>query len=121
MGVLKRIAKQQKRRRFRVRNRLRRDAAGKPRLSVHRSGKHIYAQLIDDVSGTTLASANTLQSEAGVAYGGNAEAAKAVGKLIAERAAEKGVSEVVFDRGVYKYHGRVAALADSAREHGLKF
>ena len=121
MSVLKRIAKQQQRRRYRVRNRVRRDGGVKPRLTVHRSGKHIYAQVIDDTQGVTVAAASTVQSDAGVTSGGNTEAAQVVGKLIAERAVAKGVSEVVFDRGVYKYHGRVAALAQSAREHGLKF
>ena len=97
--------------------------AERPRLNVSRSLQHIYAQLIDDVTGTTLATASTVDAglRAALKTGGNVEAAKAVGKLIAERAQEKGVSAVVFDRGGYKYHGRVQALADSAREGGLKF
>lgn len=97
--------------------------AERPRLNVSRSIQHIYAQLIDDSSGHTLASASTLDTglKAEVKSGGNIAAAKAVGKLIAARAQEKGVTTVVFDRGGYKYHGRVQALADSAREGGLQF
>lgn len=121
MSVLKRIAKQRTRRGFRVRNRVRRDASKKPRLTVFRSGKHIYAQIVDDVTGQTLVSANSLQGEGKSSYGGNKEAAERIGSLIAQRALAKGVEQVVFDRGIYKYHGRVAALADSAREAGLKF
>ncbi|HZT43485.1 MAG TPA: 50S ribosomal protein L18 [Chthonomonadaceae bacterium] len=97
--------------------------AERPRLNVSRSLQHIYAQLIDDKNHHTLAAASTLdKSLRGKAKtGGNVEAAKAVGKLIAERGREKGVTAVVFDRGGYKYHGRVRALADSAREAGLQF
>ena len=90
-----------------------------PRLNVFRSNKNIYAQLIDDVAGVTLASASTLDKE--VSKGTKTEQAIVVGKLVAERAVAKGISEVVFDRGGYLYHGRVKALADSARENGLKF
>jgi large subunit ribosomal protein L18 len=111
------------RRKQRVRNALRRSANGRPRLSVFRSSKHIYAQVIDDLKGETLASASSLEKtmrEAGNT-GANIDAAKAVGKLVAERAVEKGVTEVVFDRGRFLYHGRVKALADAAREAGLKF
>ena len=91
-----------------------------PRLNVFRSLKHIYAQLIDDVNGVTLCSAST--AEKGFEeYGGNVEAAKKVGKILAERAAEKNITEVVFDRGGYIYHGRVQGLAEGAREGGLKF
>ncbi len=91
-----------------------------PRLNVYRSLKHIYAQLIDDVKGVTLCSAST--AEKGFEeYGGNVEAAKKVGKLLAERAAEKNITDVVFDRGGYIYHGRVQGLAEGAREGGLKF
>ena len=90
-----------------------------PRLNVFRSNKNIYAQLIDDVAGVTLASASTLDKE--VSKGTKTEQAVVVGKLVAERAVAKGISEVVFDRGGYLYHGRVKALADSARENGLKF
>ena len=91
-----------------------------PRLNVFRSAKHIYAQLIDDDKGVTLVSASTVEKEF-TEYGGNADAAKAVGKKIAERAAEKGIKECVFDRGGYIYHGRVASLAEGAREGGLDF
>jgi large subunit ribosomal protein L18 len=95
----------------------------RPRLSVFRSSKHIYAQLIDDVSGTTLISASTLDKElAGqISNGGNVEAARKVGELIAKRSKEKGYEAVVFDRGGYLYHGRIQALADAAREAGLQF
>lgn len=110
------------RRRFRVRNNLN-TKDNRPRLSVFRSNKHIYCQVIDDLKGVTLASASTRDKNlAGeVGYGGNADAAKIVGKAIAERAKEAGVSDVRFDRGPYRYHGRVAVLADAAREGGLKF
>ena len=111
------------RRKQRVRNALRRSANGRPRLSVFRSSKHIYAQVIDDLKGETVASASSLEKtmrDAGKT-GANIDAAKAVGKLLAERAVQKGVKEVVFDRGSYLYHGRVKALADAAREGGLQF
>jgi large subunit ribosomal protein L18 len=107
----------------RVRRALKSAANGRMRLSVHRSSKHIYAQVIDDLSGATLAAASSLekvQREAGKT-GANVDAAKTVGKLVAERAAEKGIKDVVFDRGRYMYHGRVKALADAAREGGLNF
>ena len=91
-----------------------------PRLCVFRSAKHIYAQIIDDVNGVTLASASTLEKDFG-AYGGNKEAAAKVGKLVAERALEKKIETVVFDRGGFIYTGRVKELADGAREGGLKF
>ena len=91
-----------------------------PRLNVFRSLKHIYAQLIDDDKGVTLVSASSVEKDF-TEYGGNADAAKAVGKKIAERAAEKGIKECVFDRGGYIYHGRVASLAEGAREGGLDF
>ena len=91
-----------------------------PRLNVFRSTNNIYAQLIDDVKGVTLCSASTLDKEIDV-YGGNKDAARKVGQLIAKRAADKGITEVVFDRGGYIYHGRVKALADAAREAGLEF
>ncbi|MCA9072893.1 MAG: 50S ribosomal protein L18, partial [Planctomycetaceae bacterium] len=113
------------RRRFRVRNSVRRAAraTARPRLSVFRSNKHIYAQVIDDLEGRTLASASTMEKDVAGSggYGGNKEFAAKIGKLIAERAMEKGVKEVVFDRGPYQYHGRIAALADAAREAGLQF
>ena len=91
-----------------------------PRLNVYRSLSNIYAQLIDDVAGVTLASASTVEKDFNQ-YGGNIEAAKAVGKALADRAKAKGIEECVFDRGGYVYHGRVAAVADGAREGGLKF
>jgi len=95
----------------------------RPRLSVFRSSKHIYAQLIDDVQGVTVAAASTLDKELaeGIGNGGSVEAAKKVGELIAKRAQSKGVAKVVFDRGGYLYHGRIQALADAAREGGLEF
>ena len=97
--------------------------SGRARLSVFRSSKHIYAQLIDDVKGTTMAAASSLEKtmREGAKTGANSAAAKAVGKLIAERAKEKGIKDVVFDRGGYLYHGRIKALADAAREGGLNF
>ena len=94
--------------------------AERPRLSVFRSSNHIYAQVIDDVAGVTLAAVNSTEKDFGMA-GGNKAAAKKVGELVAKRALEKGISEVVFDRGGYVYHGRVAELAEGAREGGLKF
>ena len=111
--------------RQRVHSRIRAKMAGtpeRPRLNVYRSVNHIYTQLIDDANGVTLASASTMSPKGTERkVGGNIEAAKAVGKLIAERAAEKGIKKVVFDRGGYLYHGRVKALADAARESGLDF
>lgn len=111
------------RRKARVRRSLRARAYGKPRLSVHRSSKQIYAQIIDDEAGRTLASASSLEKDQREALksGANIAAAEAVGKLIAERAKAAGVTEVVFDRGAYMYHGRVKALAEGAREGGLEF
>jgi len=96
---------------------------GRARLSVFRSSRHIYAQVIDDARGETLASASSLEKSMrdSAKTGANVEAAKAVGKLVAERALQKGVEAVVFDRGSYLYHGRIKALADAAREGGLKF
>lgn len=110
-------------RKARVRTALKVAANGKPRLSVFRSGKHIYAQIIDDAKGATVASASTLDKEArsAISKSSTVEAAGFIGKLIAERAVKSGVNEVVFDRGGYIYHGRVKALADAAREAGLKF
>ncbi len=97
-------------------------SAERPRLNVYRSLNHIYTQVIDDATGTTLASASTVQKKGEEKKaGGNVEAAKAVGKLIAERAQAAGVKKVVFDRGGYLYHGRIKALADAAREAGLEF
>lgn len=109
------------RRRERLRYQLRQKSVGRPRLSVFRSGKHIYAQVIDDRKGVTLAAASSLDEALTVKTGANKDAATAVGKLIAERAIAAGVKTVVFDRGGYQYHGRVAALATAAREGGLSF
>lgn len=122
MTKIKRLQRQRQRRTFRVRNRLKADAS-RPRLSVFRSHKHIYAQIIDDSAGRTLAAASTLdkQLRGQITYGGNKAAAAMVGKLLAERALQNGIKEVYFDRGRYKYHGRLAALADAAREAGLVF
>ncbi len=108
------------RRAARVRRSLKKVAGGRPRLSVHRSNANIYAQVIDDQTGTTLAAASSLDKDFN-GKGGNIEAAQAIGKLVAERAAKAGVSEVVFDRGGFLFHGRVKAVADAAREGGLKF
>jgi len=93
----------------------------RPRLSVYRSEKNIYAQIIDDVNSVTLVSASTLDKSLNLKVGGNKESAKLVGELIAKKALEKGISEVVFDRGGYVYHGRIQSLAEAAREAGLKF
>jgi large subunit ribosomal protein L18 len=110
------------RRKRRVRLKLRSNSGGRLRLSVYRSSKHIYAQVIDDASGRTLASASTKDAEIGtLKTGANVDAAKAVGDLIARRAIAAGIKEVVFDRGGYMFHGRVKALADAAREGGLSF
>ena len=111
------------RRKARVRLAIRKNAGGRPRLSVFRSSKQIYAQVIDDARGVTLASASTLEkaSREGGKTGADKAAAEQIGKLVAQRAVEAGVTEVVFDRGAYMYHGRVKALADGAREGGLKF
>ena len=95
--------------------------AERPRLNVFRSSKHIYAQIIDDVAGKTIVAASSLEKAFTENYGGNCDAAKAVGKMVAEKALEKGIKTVVFDRGGYIYHGRVAALAEGAREGGLEF
>ena len=107
-------------RRLRVRNKLRKVNAGRVRLSVHRSNKNISAQLIDDVNGVTLASASTLEKDLGVIGQNNMEAASKVGSAIAERAKKAGVSEAYFDRGGFLFHGKVKAVADAAREGGLK-
>ncbi len=104
----------------RIRKKLR-GTAERPRLAVFRSVLHIYAQVIDDTQGRTLVSASTLTGKTGGKTGGNLAAAKEIGKAVAERAKEKGINKVVFDRGGYIYHGRVKALADAAREAGLEF
>jgi large subunit ribosomal protein L18 len=111
------------RRRSRVRKSIRAKSAGRPRLSVHRSSEHIYAQVIDDEKGVTLAAASTLEKDlrSSLKTGADKAAAAVVGKLVAERAIKAGVTAVVFDRGAYLYHGRIKALADAAREGGLDF
>jgi large subunit ribosomal protein L18 len=109
-----------KKRHARVRTKLSGTAA-RPRLNVYRSNKHIYAQLIDDVNGVTLASASTLDKEVSLESTSNKDAAVMIGELVAKRAVEKGIKSVVFDRGGYLYHGRIQALADAARENGLEF
>jgi large subunit ribosomal protein L18 len=122
MSHERRVGRQRQRRGFRVRNRLKQDA-NRPRLSVFRSHENCYAQIIDDQAGKTLVAASTQEKtmRGELRYGGNKAAAAAVGKAIAARALEAGIKEVVFDRREYKYHGRVAALADAAREAGLVF
>ncbi|HSU66054.1 MAG TPA: 50S ribosomal protein L18 [Tepidisphaeraceae bacterium] len=109
------------RRRRRVRSALRARSSGKPRLSVHRSGRHIYAQVIDDAAGRTIAAASTLDKDLKGKTGATKDGAATVGKTLAERAKAAGVSSVVFDRGGFLFHGRVKALADAAREGGLEF
>jgi large subunit ribosomal protein L18 len=98
-----------------------RGSAERPRLSVYRSVKHIYAQIVDDTTGQTLVAVNSDQKEVALKHGGNKAAATAIGKLLAGKALAKGITQVAFDRNGYKYHGRVKALADAAREGGLKF
>ena len=109
------------RRRRRVRTALKARGGLRPRLSVHRSGKHIYAQIIDDAAGTTVAAASTLEKDVRDTSGANIGAAQSVGKRVAERAQAAGVTTVVFDRGGFLFHGRVKALATAAREAGLEF
>ena len=111
------------RRKATVRRAIKEAATGRARLTVFRSSKHIYAQVIDDAKGATVAAASSIEKDmrGNLKTGANIEAAKAVGKLVAERAKQKGVTAVVFDRGGYLYHGRIKALADAAREGGLKF
>jgi len=119
--MIKKIEKKEIR--SRIHKRIRRKLSGtaeRPRLAVFRSVAHIYAQVIDDVAGTTVVSASSVD-KGGKTNGGNVAAAKSIGKLVAERAKEKGIKSVVFDRGGYPYHGRVKALADAAREAGLEF
>jgi large subunit ribosomal protein L18 len=108
-------------RRRRVRTSLLAKRGLRARLSIHRSGRHIYAQVIDDEAGKTLASASTLEKDARATTGATVDAAAAVGKIIAERAKKAGVTKVVFDRGGFLFHGRVKALAEGAREGGLEF
>ena len=109
------------RRRRRVRTALKATSGGRPRLSVHRSGRHIYAQIIDDAAGRTVAAASTLDKDLRGNANATTEGAKLVGKTLAERAKAAGVTNVVFDRGGFLFHGRVKALADAARESGLEF
>jgi len=120
---MSRLSDRTARRTATVRRKLKLAARGRARLSVFRSSKHIHAQLIDDDKGVTLAAASSLEktTREGAKTGANIDAAKVVGKLIAERAVEKGIKDVVFDRGGYLYHGRVKALADAARAGGLNF
>ena len=108
-------------RRQRVRTKLRAKCSVRPRLSVHRSGRHIYAQIIDDAAGKTVAAASTLEKDARSSTGATVAAATAVGKAVAERAKAAGVTSVVFDRGGFLFHGRVKAVAEGAREGGLEF
>jgi large subunit ribosomal protein L18 len=116
------VDKDQRRQRIHVRIRERvRGSGERPRLAVFRSLKHIYAQVIDDRAGQTLAAASSAEKNSAVKSGGNLAGAKEIGKLVAERAKSKGLKQVVFDRGGYLYHGRVKALAEAAREAGLEF
>jgi large subunit ribosomal protein L18 len=117
------LKKQTERRKARVRRAIKATAGTRVRLSVFRSSKHIYAQVIDDRKGETVASASSMEKDmrGSLKTGANIEAAKAVGKMVAERAAAKGIKDVVFDRGGYIFHGRIKALADAAREGGLNF
>jgi len=118
------IAKKRRQDRIRRHKRIRKSVEGtaqRPRLAVFRSNRHISAQLIDDLNGVTIASASTNEAELVKANGSNIDAAGSVGTLIAKRAKEAGIDAVVFDRGGFRYHGRVAALADAAREEGLQF
>jgi len=108
-------------RRQRVRTKLRAKGTMRPRLSIHRSGRHIYAQIIDDTAGKTLVAASSLEKDARSTTGATVDAANAVGKTVAERAKAAGVTQVVFDRGGFLFHGRVKALAEGAREGGLEF
>ena len=120
--MITQTSKNQTRRKVHVR--IRRKVTGtaeRPRLSIYRSLNHIYAQVVDDLQGVTLAAASSNEKGDGKRSGGNVASAKALGKMIAERAKAKGITRVVFDRGGYQYHGRVKALADAAREAGLKF
>lgn len=123
MPVAKSLDKRRQRRVWRVRNQIKRFATARFRLSIFRSNKHIYAQVIDDAAGVTVAFAGSDELEFRTQFpnGGNCDAATAIGKLVAQRCLATGASVVVFDRGAYKYHGRVAALAESARSSGLQF
>ena len=116
------INRQRQRRRFRVRNRIR-GTQERPRLTIHRTLRHMYAQVIDDTRGKTLAAASTMDKDVAgqLKTGGNKDSAAAVGQAVAQRALAAGVKQVCFDRGCFKYHGRVASLADAARKAGLEF
>ena len=118
MDRLKRMARKRENRAFRVRRKVRGDAE-RPRLSVHRTSKHIYAQIVDDLSGRTLVSASSLQLK--IERGGNVAAATTVGTALGEKAKEAGIAAVGFDRGAFRYHGRVKALADAVRKVGVSF
>lgn len=120
MDLQKTKHRRQLRRRRHVRSKVK-GTAERPRLTVYRSSKHIYAQLIDDLNGVTLAAASSRDKGAGIKYGGNVKASQAIGKKLAEVALAKGIKLAAFDRGHYRYHGRIKALADAAREGGLKF
>lgn len=122
MDAQKTKHRRQLRRRHHVRKKVR-GTSERPRLTIFRSSKHIYAQIVDDLTGVTLTAAGTSGKEmkGQLPYGGNVKAAQAVGQLIAQRAKEKGINQVAFDRGHYRYHGRIKALADAAREAGLTF
>ncbi len=123
MSITKSLQRSRQRRTWRVRNQVRRSASGRLRLSVFRSNKHISAQVIDDASGKTVAAASSAEKDlrGQLKNGGNVVAATVIGKTLGERCVQLGITNVVFDRGQYKYHGRVAALADGAREAGLQF
>jgi large subunit ribosomal protein L18 len=123
MTIETNLANRRVRRTFRVRNRIRQSRTSRLRLSVFRSNRHMYAQIIDDESGRTLVSASSVEKTLFGAgkYAGNKDAAAKVGKTLAQRAGQHGIKQVVFDRGPYKYHGRIQALADAAREGGLDF
>ena len=123
MPIIKRLHRSRQRRTWRVRNKIRGAAIGRLRLSVFRSNKHICAQVIDDSNGMTVVAASSAEKSirADLRSGGNTQAAVVVGEKIGVRCAELGITDVIFDRGPYKYHGRIAALADSARKNGLNF
>ena len=123
MSIKTRLNALNARRKERNRTKIRASAHGRPRLSVHRSSRYIYAQVIDDTKGVTLAAASSLEEalRSSLKTGADTKAAAEVGKLIAERAKAAGVTEVIFDRGAYLYHGRIKALAEAARENGLSF
>jgi large subunit ribosomal protein L18 len=123
MTIQTNLIKRRKRRTFRVRNRIRKSRVQRLRLSIFRSNRHMYAQIIDDEAGKTLVSASTTEASLFGAgkYAGNKAAAAKVGAALGSRAAERGIKQVVFDRGPYKYHGRIQALAEAARQSGLEF